>query len=98
MGDLQVNTAVFVTKTPISARQLFSKQYSFLLAGCFDPLLPQNLWVPEGGQARKIVPNQKKKKPKLLCLQKYRYFRPNPLLRDDEEKEEWGLSPVLYPA
>ena len=51
-----------------------------------------------GSRLAKLSPIRKKKKSKLLRLQKLYFPRPNPLLRDDGSKEEWGLSPFLYPA
>jgi hypothetical protein len=78
--------------------KVFGTHFVSVFGPDFCPLSLQKWWFPDWALANKIVPNQKKKNPKLLRLQKYRYSRPNPLLRDDGEKEEMGLSPFLYPA
>ena len=72
---------------------VFSQESQFFTGGLILPIFRAKWRFPNWAQAIKIVPNQKKKKTKLLSLQKLYFPRPNPLLRDDGEKEEMGSVP-----
>ena len=81
-----------------ACQKVLGTHFASVFGSDFCPSSSQKWWFPDRAQAIKIVPNQEKKKPKLLRPKKCHYFRSNPLLRDDVRWMERVLSLFLYPA